>query len=61
MTKIILHLLHFQEKHHLHAVFLILHDQRTIWSYLLICDKHLNQKDAEEDECGTANIVFEHW
>lgn len=31
------------------------------WLYLLFCDKHLDQKDAEEDESGTANIVFEHW
>lgn len=34
--------------------------QRAIWSYSLLCDKHLNQKDAEEDEGGTANIMFEH-
>lgn len=36
-------------------------DGSKFWSYSLLCDKHLNHKDAEEDEGGTANIVFEHW
>lgn len=31
------------------------------WLDSLLCDKHLDQKDAEEDESGTADIVFEHW
>lgn len=31
-----------------------------IWSYSLLCDKHLDHKDGEEDEGGTANIMFEH-
>lgn len=28
--------------------------------HLLLCDKQLNHKDAEEDEGCTAHIVFEH-
>lgn len=27
---------------------------------VLVCDEHLNHKDAEEDEGGTANVVLEH-
>lgn len=32
----------------------------NLWFYSLLCDKHLDHKDAEEDEGGTAHIVFEH-
>lgn len=31
-----------------------------IWFYLLLCDKHLNYKDTEEDEGCTSHIVLEH-
>lgn len=31
-----------------------------IWSYSLVCDKHLNQEDADEDDGSTADIMFEH-
>lgn len=35
--------------------------QEELQSNSLLGDQHLDQKDAEEDEGGTAHVVFEHW